>query len=162
MIEQEEEDYTEDYYRAYFGQNADYYMRKLEQYQNGRKFMFNLGAFFFSMLWMLYRKLYIPALIYLGIVTLQGFLLQYLAKNNQITEQTTLYIDRGMAVIWSIIIGFIGNYLYLKQAQRKVSKAKRSDMGAQEAVNQLSLVGGITYLPHIILAVMALLVMLQS
>ncbi|MFC6998770.1 DUF2628 domain-containing protein [Rufibacter roseus] len=152
-----EEDYTEDYYHAYFGQSADYYLRKLEQYQNGRKFTFNLGAFFFSMLWMLYRKMFIPALVYLGLVIAQGMIIVSLTERSIITKETALYIDRGMTLVWGIVVGFLGNYLYLRQAETKVNRLKRTSLSPQERVDRLHQMGGTTYMPHILLALILLM-----
>ncbi len=157
MTEHLEEEYTEDYLHAYFGPDADYYLDRLTLLQKGKKLTFNLGAFFFGLLWMLYRKLYLPTLVYLGIVLLQGLALAYVAKQYAISKETISYVDRGLMVIWSVIAGFIGNYLYLRQAQAKVAAVEKMPLGPQEKADRLAQIGGITYVPHIFLLVFLLI-----
>ena len=48
----------------FVGKNSDYYVRKFEEMQiTGNKISWNWPAFFISGYWMLYRKMYIQALI---------------------------------------------------------------------------------------------------
>jgi len=152
MIDAAEDEYQEDYFSAYFGNDADYYLRKLEQYQNGQKFSFNIGAFFFGIMWMLYRKLYVLALVYVALIITQGLLLTNLAEHFHIPKQTITYVDQGLMLLWGVILGFLGNYFYLRKAKAQVRKIKAAGLGPQETVNRLAVVGGITYLPHIVLA----------
>ncbi|RNI24538.1 DUF2628 domain-containing protein [Rufibacter latericius] len=142
----------EDFYRAYFGTEADYYLNKLAQYQAGTKFTFNIAAFFFGLFWMLYRKMYLQALILVLILFVESFLLGQAVKYYGFSQTNAGLLNNFFTVAWSTAIGFLGNWLYLRQAQARVTRALQTEPNEQAAVNRLSVEGGFTLLPHILVA----------
>ncbi|WP_066836612.1 DUF2628 domain-containing protein [Rufibacter ruber] len=155
-------DDLQDFYRAYFGVDADYYLYKLAQQQAGTRFTFNLGAFFFGLFWMLYRKLYVQALAVVAVVAGVSFLLNYLALTQQIAAQTLQLINNFIALFWSLAIGFLGNWLYLRQAKARVTKMLQKEKDEEQAALRLQRQGSITYLPHILLAALFLVYLLLN
>ncbi|WP_181304100.1 DUF2628 domain-containing protein [Rufibacter sp. XAAS-G3-1] len=146
----------EEYYRAYFGTDADYYLRKLALYRAGTKITFNIGAFFFGLFWMLYRKMYVPAFFLMLALLLQSFLLGQAIQYYGITDVKAVLLNNTATVAWSVLVGFLGNWLYLRQAQAKVERALQEKQTEQQVVNTLSTQGGFTLIPHILVAALIL------
>ena len=59
------EELIEDW-QLYIGQDASYYIKEWLKIRNGHVFTFNLSALIFNVFWMLYRKMYQPAILYLS------------------------------------------------------------------------------------------------
>ncbi|MGV3539140.1 MAG: DUF2628 domain-containing protein [Rufibacter sp.] len=150
----------EEYYHAYFGPDADYYMEKLEQRQAGTRFTFNIGAFFLGLLWLFYRKMYLVALLVMAVVTGESLLTSYLIKTLPLSEPVALFLNLGGNVLWSLLLGFGGNWLYLKQADWQVNRVLAKEPTEEQAIYRLQRVGSVTFIPHIILAAIILLSLL--
>ncbi|HMK64428.1 MAG TPA: DUF2628 domain-containing protein [Thermodesulfobacteriota bacterium] len=94
----------EDAFKAYIGKDADFYLKKFRSFR-GREDSFavtwNWPAFWLGFIWMLYRKMYLWALI--------AFLLVF-------TPMAHLLVMIG----W----GVCGNYLYYRQARKKILEYK--------------------------------------
>ncbi|WP_207432095.1 DUF2628 domain-containing protein [Sabulibacter ruber] len=160
VLDPENED-LEDYYRAYFGSDADYYLQKLTQYEAGVKITFNLGAFFFGIFWMLYRKLYIEALVALLVISGLPFLTKALVQSQSLPTGSDILINNIFTIVWSLLLGFGGNWLYILNAKRKVAKGLRQETNDTYVIAKLQRQGGITLIPHIILAAIVLLSLLM-
>jgi peptidoglycan/LPS O-acetylase OafA/YrhL len=156
-----EED-KEIYYRTYFGQSHDYYYDKLEQYQAGRKVTFNFYAFFLGLPWLLYRKMNRFALFLLVAVVAQSILLNYMLEQKVISATNAFWFERGAMLIWGLVTGFLANYFYMRQAQREVDKAIAATPNEDTALELLSQKGGVTFIPHIVIAVMLLVLLLMG
>ncbi|GGK56446.1 DUF2628 domain-containing protein [Rufibacter glacialis] len=150
----------EDYYRAYFGNDADYYLDKLEKYQAGTKITFNIAAFFFGIFWMLYRRMYRQGLLVMVALTAESYLLGIVIQQYGISDSNAKLLNNISTIAWSVLVGFLGNWLYLRQAQAKVAQALEEEDSEQEAVNRLNAQGSITLIPHIIVAGLILLLVL--
>ncbi|MFB9864653.1 DUF2628 domain-containing protein [Rufibacter immobilis] len=159
---QPEPDDTDDYFHAYFGADAEYYMDRLEQYRQGRKLMFNWGAFFFGIAWMLYRKLYKEALLAMATIVVLSFLVERLIQTAGLTGGAALLANNAFTIGWSLLLGFIGNWLYLRQAHVQVQKVLAQAPGQQAAFAQLQQLGGITFIPHIIVAALIAVLLLLT
>ncbi|ALI99909.1 DUF2628 domain-containing protein [Rufibacter tibetensis] len=155
----EQEDH-EEYYRAYFGNDAEYYLQKLEQYREGRKITFNIAAFFFGIFWMLYRRMYKQGLIIMVALTVESYLLSLAIQQYGISESDARMLNNISTLFWSTLVGFLGNWLYLKQAQAKVEQALEEEDQESEIISRLTAEGNITLIPHIIIAALILLLIL--
>lgn len=129
-----------DLYRAYFGKDADYYLERLEKFNNGNKFIFNGYAFFFGILWFAYRKMYVEAIaIFGGIIFIEILI-------NIIFNIENSNIDRFSGILYGLITGFIANYLYISKAKRIVEKVKNeNDLSHDEPISYLSKEGGTSW-----------------
>ncbi|MBC3539280.1 DUF2628 domain-containing protein [Rufibacter sediminis] len=155
-----EQDEHEEYYRAYFGVDADYYLRKLEQYRAGTKITFNIGAFFFGIFWMLYRRMYKQGILVMIALTLESYLLGLAIEHFALSEGNAKLLNNLSTVLWSTAVGFLGNWLYLRQTQAKVTQALEEEESESDIRHRLAVEGSITYIPHIIIAALILLLML--
>lgn len=103
--------------RAFVGTNSSYYLQSFSRFtMTGReKFCvtWNWSCFGFTFLWMLYRKLYVPAAI-----TFVAFCLP------------------GVNIILHIVTGMTGNYLYYRHVNGKVReiRATQSPQNVRRAI----------------------------
>ncbi|MRS02350.1 DUF2628 domain-containing protein [bacterium] len=92
---------TIDEIRAFVGNNSDYYIKKFSTFTKTgiEKFFptWNWSAFCFTFIWMVYRKMYVQA-----VITFVFFCLP------------------GINIILHIVAGVAGNYLYYKHAKKKI------------------------------------------
>jgi hypothetical protein len=115
--------YEEDY-RAFIGKNADCYLSKFRKFQVSERgnyaVTWNWPAFFLGFIWMLYRKIYLWALLaFLITLTPIGFPLTMIA--------------------W----GVTGNYLYFLHARKKILDHKSQQKISSETAPPLSELGGV-------------------
>ncbi|QHL89195.1 DUF2628 domain-containing protein [Nibribacter ruber] len=150
------------YYRTYFGQSHDYYYDKLEQYQAGHKFTFNFYAFFLGLPWLLYRKMNRFALFLILAVLSQTLLEGVLIKQGLIPENYIVAVERVAMIFWGLVTGGLANFAYIRQAHREVEKAIATSPDEETALAKLSQRGGVTFIPHIILAVMVIVMILMN
>ena len=111
-----------DLFKAYFKEETDYYVEKLMRFQNGQKYSFNFWAGLLGITWFAYRKMYREALIILVVGLLAGFLLiSFLSFFNPTTLSNIRTANTILSIVYFIIIGITGNYLYLSKVNRIVN-----------------------------------------
>lgn len=124
----------------FIGPNADIYLQKFRKFDISGVEQFSVTwhwpAFFFSFFWMLYRKLYLLALLV--------FLLSYIPVAN---------------LILMIAYGLTGNFLYYKHAKKKILelKTRQSLTGLPESLRQIGGVNGWVKTLAIILVILVIL-----
>jgi tetratricopeptide (TPR) repeat protein len=110
--------------RTYVGKNADYYVAKWQGIKTlYRGLSWNWWAFFAGFLWLGYRKMYKTALMFIGLFCLADVAFALYGKAP---------IHNAYNGAFSVM-GFLGNHLYLVQAQKAISKAEASFPGDAEA-----------------------------
>lgn len=116
---------------SFIGENASKIMNK----------KFSVSAFFFSFIYMLYRKIYFPAII-LSILT--GILASFLGTLSSIFT---------LAVC--IVIGFIFNKIYLKYAKKRINevKIKNPNLDENSLIKICKVEGGTSILGPILVIV---------
>ncbi|NOU19768.1 MAG: DUF2628 domain-containing protein [Bacteroidales bacterium] len=111
-----------EYFEIYFGKRKGYFIPKLIDLENGKRFSFNIGAFFFGIFWVLYRRLYILSLIIIGVAFVESKIEEFLV--NRLGDSPDIEIS--LRVLWLLvygtILGYFGNYFFLKHSKRKVEK----------------------------------------
>ncbi|RUM60913.1 MAG: DUF2628 domain-containing protein [Persephonella sp.] len=102
------EEFDEETIKSFVQKNSDYYLIKWKlMAETGSKISWNWPAFFFGIYWMVYRKMYVYALIILII----GLLLSLIPLIN---------IIAGL-VVW-IGFGMFGNYVYAMHTYKKLKE----------------------------------------
>jgi Protein of unknown function (DUF2628) len=127
-----------DLWRGFIGPNADRYLEQFSKFgtEQSPKFAltWNWPAFLFmSFLWFLYRKMYLYAAVY--------------AIGPMISAYLTGDITSG--IVWSIMAGATGNYVYYWHCREEIGAIKQqmwSDPAKQEAA--LKEAGGVQ--PYVI------------
>jgi hypothetical protein len=129
---------SEEDYRAFLGPRADNYLVKFKKFTNkeeeGFALTWNWPAFFFGFWWLLYRKLYVWALVALAL-----WLIPHLALP-----------------VW-FIWGAVANYLYYLQAKRKISDFRNRSSTALPAVT-LAEIGGVNRWVWVLAVLLAVII----
>ncbi|MGA3085973.1 MAG: DUF2628 domain-containing protein [Thermodesulfobacteriota bacterium] len=114
---------TEEEFRAFIGKKADHYLSKFRSFFSGANYGFavtwNWPAFFLGFIWMLYRKMYLWALL--------AFFITF----------TPVALPLTM-IGW----GIVGNYLYYLHGRKKILEYK-SRQGTTPIALSLSDLGGV-------------------
>jgi len=130
---------------TFIGPNADYYIPRFQQIEaSDSPISWNWAAFLFGIFWMLYRKMWLYALIIWGATLLLTLVTGGLGSFAWLLE--------------SVAFGVLGNWLYKKHVETELEKAAPLDPAARKA--QLATRGGITWLPVIVVAVVSLIAIL--
>ncbi len=146
-------DGSEKYLKAFFGKQTGYYWDYYTDYVNGRKFMFNIGAFFLGFFWMLYRKLYWQAIGYISLligVDIMWYSIYSSFKVDIEIQKAIMIID---AFLFAFILGFIGNWIYFKSVDRRVSAILHTSSEEEKRIVLLTKKGGVSYIAFIIFGI---------
>jgi hypothetical protein len=132
---------------AFIGSNSSYYLKYTTKLENNNRFLsWNWPCFFLSWYWLLYRKLYVPAIILIGVNFASSRLLErkiYLF---------TMFIIR-------ILLAIFANNIYLNNCKSKIRtiKATLTSLTNAEYIRNLRKKGGVTLTAPIILLILSIL-----
>ena len=141
-------------WKLFIGPYADYYSREWRQLQKGRVLSFNLSAFCFGVFWLLYRKMYKPAIILLSVYFAEGYLESLLLTNLPFSVGTWEFIRIGF---YFTILGFLGNWIYYRYTEQELAKiADKYPEHLQFKLIQKK--GGTSFLPIIIVILFILFI----
>jgi hypothetical protein len=143
--ESETADITRLELRAFAGQGGDYYWwRWTRSGQRNRLWLsWNWPAAIFSLLWFSYRKMWREFLVIMLSDLAWGVVESMVAT--WLGRETLLGIWLDM-LLYSVVLGLLGNFLYVRRARLEVGEARRKfpdDQARQTA--QLSSVGGTSW-----------------
>ena len=139
---------SDEEYAAYIGKNADYYIRKFRKFTAGGgggagggetfALTWHWPAFFFPVLWMLYRKMYVWALV--------AFLVDMVP---------------GLGLVFMVVFGVTANYIYFRHVRARVFEA-RETAGPEGAVAELAASGGVNRWVFVLAAVIAVVIVMGT
>jgi len=138
--------HSEAHYRLFFGKRADSYMEVVKKIANGKKFVFNVPAFFLGMFWMAYRKMYREIVVVFVFLALEGFVEAMILEAYGVPEENTSIIDLVITIIWSVLLGFYSNYLFVAMANREISKVLELNLPEEEADALIAKNGGTSFI----------------
>ena len=127
-------------FETYFKRSKSYYLDRWIKFKDGQKITFNVFAFLFGLLWFIYRKMYIEALVLSTVILGEGIL-----------EILILPEDAGSTtnIMATILIatgaGLLGNYFYFRKAEKVVQNAKAKFSEFEQQKIFLSNKGGVSY-----------------
>lgn len=110
------------YWSAYFGEKAPYYMGELEKLRNGQPLEFRWAAFFLSLPWMAYRKMYIITACAIILTLLEGTVEEGLYSLLDVDENTSLWTGIAITLIINVMMGKYANRVYLWDARRNIQQ----------------------------------------
>lgn len=149
---------SDQFYRAAIGpQNQDYYLKKFWRFdQGGAPVSWNWGAFFLTFYWLLYRKMWLNALLYFVLPYVIIFTLAFVGTLIGFGESTV-----GMAYFLMLAIIFVcpplfGDALYHRHCRNKIAAAK-ANVGLKDEADQLSAVAKSGGVSRILLIVFGIL-----
>lgn len=147
----------EPYYKAIIGpRNQDYYLRHFARFDaKGRAGpSWHWPAFFVTFWWLLYRKLWLYALIYFFLPAAASFVIGFLYG---IAGD---YADTSAGVLWllySVAIVFLppiyANALYYWYCRRRIRDARAASTGSDKQLAVLSALGGTSNVSIVVIAI---------
>ncbi|MDH6355514.1 hypothetical protein M2132_001859 [Dysgonomonas sp. PH5-45] len=122
-------------YDTYFGGAKDYYLSVMERIDGGARVIFNFYAFLFGILWMLYKKMYKEAILFIIPMTL----ITAIVNKGMMPDMRR---DMLLSFIFALVMGFSGNLLYILKAKKAVAMAKEQCEDENRMIRFLSIRGG--------------------
>lgn len=131
--------------------NTDYYLRKFERFASGGGYAsWNWPAFFVPFLWMLYRKMWLWALLYL-FVTPIAFGLLFGILLSVLPETTGAAVGWGLWLLFIfIVLPMYANALYFKTCQSRIAEAKRYRAERRRQLERLWNMGGTSHVAWVV------------
>ena len=120
--------------RAFVGPNFERYEEQwgaLDRSQG--KIAWNWSAFLLGCFWMGYRKMYLQAAAFIGVIVL-------ITLVEEVLELSTA-AGNGLSIGCAVAIGLLGNHLYRVHAQKKLSELPRH-LSRDEAITHAMHLGG--------------------
>ncbi|ACO03033.1 MAG TPA: DUF2628 domain-containing protein [Persephonella sp.] len=138
--------------KAFVGEKSDYYIKKFEKFEKGGSISWNWSAFFFGVLWMFYRKMYLYGTgIFLGILFL-NIILEILKVNPVVSTGVSLWLWIGF--------GMFGNYIYYIFVINSIKKLKKQFHSEEQFFELLKKKGGVNKLILYIFGALGLIYLL--
>jgi hypothetical protein len=144
---------SESYLRVYFGPRSEYYLKKYKAFHSGKKFSFNISAFFAGLFWFLYRKLYVQAVLLLLLSYILRYLVTLFYNVVVVDVEIQRLINLLLTATFGVICGFLGNYLYVKKSERQIKNALSKTENEDERIQLLKAAGGIAWTPIVLLLI---------
>ncbi|MBI3218369.1 MAG: DUF2628 domain-containing protein [Bacteroidetes bacterium] len=148
--------------KIYFGRLSGYYLDMYRDYHAGNRYSFNVSAWLGTILWFFYRKLYIELALVLFCFFASDIIIALVLYFFGVTEDliqaaTTLY-----QIFFGIFIGFLGNNLYLKKADKVIHRILARTTDENERMRLLKKKGGTSWSPFILIALIFVLILLSK
>jgi Tfp pilus assembly protein PilE len=147
----------EEFYKAYIGpSNQFYYLQRFKRFDEAGKagVTWNWPAFFITFYWFLYRKMWVPALLYFLAPYLLMFAVGFvvaLFKHGEDLAVGVFYLLYLIGV-W-IVVPMYANALYYQHSRKRIAEVRAHSNDIQRTLGELSGKGGTSYVPVIILGV---------
>lgn len=148
--------------KAFVGPNDKFYLTRWRQFKSKDYFTFNIGAFFLTGSWMLYRKMYKSALILSFIAIIETILSEYIFLNYLNYPETPVGYNVLSTLLYSVIIGKTGNYLYYLHTMKTINQVKRNPSGKIDYIEELKTKGGRSLVSAIVGSVIIFLITLGA
>jgi WD40 repeat protein len=127
---------TEREVAAFVGPNAGFYVEKwqVRLEKPGTEAGFNWAAFFLAGVWLVYRKMYVGAALFFGMIVIESMFEVWLGM-----PRAALYL--GTLVV-SLVFGACGNQWYLSRAQKAIARVRRLGLPHDDDLKKLAQLGG--------------------
>ncbi len=132
-------------YETFFQKSKPYYIDIWTKFKTENRFTFNAFAFLFGIFWLMYRKMYLEAIVVLIAIIAVG-IFENLILPDDITQSTEKAINFVVTIAIATVVGFLGNYLYMRKADKIVQDAKIKYPDNEEQKELLTKKGGVNFL----------------
>ena len=150
-------------YENYFQSNSDYYLEQMAKIDSGKKFTFNIAAFFLGIFWMAYRKMYIHIVIVFGIIFAEMLIEEMLLDFGVISYAVYETIDSLSMFIWSFLFATLSNGLYISKTKKEIRKILNENENTKIQNELISKKGGVnSFAPFILLLIIIGLISISS
>ena len=150
----EADDHTLIDWRRFVQEQADYYIEQWQAIQAGRWWSFNINAFLFGILWLLYRQMIKTAALFLGVYLIEGYV-ESLILGSLLRPDVLPWWTAVRVGIFSFLIGAWGNRIYLNHVTRQIRSIKE-EYPPEEWVGMLHLRGGTSIFPVLLFLLLLL------
>jgi flagellar biosynthesis protein FlhB len=110
-----------EYFQAYFGDQWGYYLPIMIDLEKGKKFCFNVWAFFFGLFWQLYRKLYTMMFLFITIAIVESIIRKWAIQYWSLEGDSIKLINLIVILIYGTVYGYTGNSFLMRKAQKKIA-----------------------------------------
>jgi hypothetical protein len=142
-------------YERFAGPNAAYYILKWDVMRD-RLMSWNWSAFFFGEGWLLYRKMYLYAIIYSVVrVLITPFLTSITLFGDSLLNDVAPML-MPYTIILNLLIGLYGNHLYKLHADHNIRAAKVSFKTEHIALGVQGM-GGVSLLALLLIPIFAII-----
>jgi hypothetical protein len=150
---------------AYVGRNSAYYATKWATIRDrgaaGSRVSWNWAAAIGGIVWMLYRRLYIPVALIIAVSFVDASITIELEEAGLFPVATTLW-DKFSYIVYMSVMGCWGNYWYLSRYQRAVKSAAADLRGTEGQLEFLAEKGGTNFpAAGLVLAVSGALIVMR-
>ncbi len=139
----------------FVGTKYPYYNRKWKK-SKGNKPSWNFAAFFLSMFWMGYRKMYMPVILMLTLFFVTDLVIYFL-NDRQLTDSMVNATDSSITAGISIMLGLYGNYFYYIHTRKKINAIESEGLPDEQRKTKLRNQGQTSWL-GVLFVVIGLLV----
>lgn len=129
--------------------NTSYYLERFERLAHGQGGGWNWPAFLVTWYWMLYRKMWVPALIYFFAPYLVGIVL---GGATGASPGLGVLLTCAWFAAWLIGPGLLANGWYYKHCQKKIREVRARGGSKEQMLARLESAGGTSNVAVIILA----------
>ncbi len=137
----------ERYLKIYFGRSSGYYLDMYLEYHQGNRYSFNASTWLGTILWFFYRKLYIELALVLFCFfasdTIIALILYFVGVTEDLIQATTTLYQ----IFFGILIGFLGNNLYLRKTDKDIHRILARTTDENERIRLLKKKGGHQLVP---------------
>lgn len=140
-------------FEAFFQKNHSKYLDRLADYRDGKKFTFNVFPFLFGIFWFAYRKMYLESTILFVIIISESLLenFVFLTHMDPASLRSTSLV---VSIAFATVTGFLGNYLYLRKAEKTVAFARENYRSEEDQKAFLAEKGGVKLLSPLIVVLL--------
>lgn len=133
---------SKDEFIAFLGpKNPSYYLKYMDKYNSDKKFTsWNWPSFFLGIYWLLYRKLYLVAVIYFALNCAIKF----------------IFDTSSVSLLFRIMFAVFANCIYIRSAENKIKKVKasKSSLSYNQYFRELQQKGGTTFIVPIVVCIL--------
>ncbi len=146
---------SDDLFAAYVGpKRADYYKARFEKFAGGGGSIgWHWPAFFFTSAWLLYRKMWLYALLYIFVIPFAtGFIAGMIAAFTNPLLITPVYY--GVYLFYGfVLMPMFANRLYFGHVKSKVDKISSLNLSEGQMAEELARKGGTSWLGFIFILI---------
>ena len=147
-------EYSEAELRSFIGPRASYYLKHFQRLEHGGSsgLSFNFAAFFFSLAWLLYRRLHRIFWIAIAIVIVETVLSEWVATAFLGLNTTSTTYNQLVTLAYAVTVGTFANALYYRHTSRRITDL-RANAATEEKIAQA---GGVRWGPPLLFAAVVL------
>ncbi|MDQ0352032.1 hypothetical protein J2R98_001866 [Alkalibacillus filiformis] len=125
-IEEELEKKHDELTSDYIGRNDEYYKSKFSKFkQKDTKLSWNFASFFLDIYWLAFRKMYgLAAGYYISLLVISLIFIQLIYLG--FSEDLMIYILLSIVILYRVLLGMFGNYLYMKKVDKDIALITRN------------------------------------